>query len=43
MKNVILISTNGFEGTWPAVEYGAWVAQVMNADIVLLGVAELAA
>ena len=40
MNNVILISTNGFEGTWPAVEYGAWVAETIKADVTLLGVAE---
>ena len=43
MRNTLLISTNGFEGTWPAIEYGAWVAESINADIVLLGVAEAAA
>jgi len=40
MNNVVLITTNGYEGTWPAIEYGAWVAQAINADIQLLGVAE---
>jgi hypothetical protein len=40
MKNVILIATNGFDGTWPAVEYGAWVAQTLDADILLLAIAE---
>jgi nucleotide-binding universal stress UspA family protein len=43
MKNVILISTNGFEGTWPAIEYSAWAAQTIGADILLLGVSESAA
>jgi nucleotide-binding universal stress UspA family protein len=40
MKNVILIATNGFDGTWPAVEYGAWVAEALDADILLLGILE---
>ena len=40
MNNTILIATNGFEGTWPAVEYGAWVAEMLEADIRLLGIAE---
>jgi nucleotide-binding universal stress UspA family protein len=40
MNNVILIATNGFDGTWPAVEYGAWVAETLGADILLLGIAE---
>lgn len=40
MNNTILIATNGSEGTWPAVEYAAWVAEVLDADILLLGVAE---
>jgi nucleotide-binding universal stress UspA family protein len=40
MKNTILIATNGFSGTWPGVEYGAWVAATLEADIVLLGIAE---
>ena len=40
MKNVILISTNGFEGSWPAIEYGAWAAQAIGAEILLLGISE---
>lgn len=40
MNNTILIATNGFDGTWPAVEYGAWVAETLGADILLLGIAE---
>lgn len=40
MKNAILIATNGFDGTWPAVEYGAWVAQALGSDVVVLGVVE---
>jgi nucleotide-binding universal stress UspA family protein len=40
MNNSILIATNGFEGTWPAIEYGAWAASAIDADVVLLGVLE---
>ena len=40
MSNLILLSTNGFAGTWPSIEYGAWVAQVIKARVVLLGVME---
>ena len=40
MNNVILIATNGYEGTWPAIEYGAWVAQAIGAEVRLLGVTE---
>ncbi len=40
MKSELLITTNGFKGTWPAIEYGAWVASVVDANVTLLGVAE---
>lgn len=36
----ILITTNGFKGTWPAIEYGAWLAGVLQTKITLLGVTE---
>lgn len=35
-----LIATNGFEGTWPSIEYGAWAASVIGAPVTLLGVVE---
>lgn len=36
----ILIVTNGFKGTWAAIEYGAWLAELMQAKVTLLGVNE---
>jgi hypothetical protein len=38
MKYEFLIVTNGFKGTWPAIEYGAWLAGAMKVKITLLGV-----
>ena len=35
-----LITTNGFKGTWSAIEYGAWLAEAMQMKITLLGVTE---
>ena len=35
-----LITTNGFMGTWPAIEYGAWLAEAMRMRVTLLGVTE---
>jgi nucleotide-binding universal stress UspA family protein len=35
-----LITTNGFIGTWAAIEYGAWLAETMRMKITLLGVTE---
>ena len=40
MKSELLIATNGFKGTWHAIEYGAWLAELMQAKILLLGVTE---
>jgi nucleotide-binding universal stress UspA family protein len=36
----LLIATNGFKGTWPAIEYGAWLARALQTKIMLLGVIE---
>jgi len=36
----VLITTNGFKGTWNAIEYGAWFAKSLDAKITLLGVTE---
>jgi nucleotide-binding universal stress UspA family protein len=36
----LLLVTNGFEGTRPALDYGLWLAETMQAHITLLGVAE---
>jgi nucleotide-binding universal stress UspA family protein len=40
MKPDLLITTNGFEGTWPSIEYGAWLAATLEKNITLLGVTE---
>ncbi|MDL1911696.1 universal stress protein [Chloroflexi bacterium CFX6] len=40
MKSHLLIATNGFKETWPAVEYGAWFAETMRMKITFLGVTE---
>ena len=40
MKSGFLIGTNGFKGTWPAIEYGAWLAGAMKLKVALLGVTE---
>ena len=41
MDSQLLIATNGFKGTWFAIEYGAWLAEVMEMSITLLGVNEV--
>ncbi len=40
MKPNLLLFTNGFEGTWPSIEYGAWMAQNMHTHLTLTGVVE---
>jgi nucleotide-binding universal stress UspA family protein len=40
MKPDILITTNGFQGTWPSIEYGTWLAATLETKITLLGVTE---
>lgn len=40
MENEFLLTTNGYESTWPSIEYGAWMAEMLNAPVTLLGVAE---
>ncbi len=40
MKSELLIATNGFKGTWSAIEYGIWFAEAMRMKITLLGVTE---
>jgi nucleotide-binding universal stress UspA family protein len=40
MKIELLITTNGFKGTWAGIEYGAWLAELMQAKVTLLGVNE---
>jgi len=40
MKPDLLIATNGFKGTWPSIEYGTWLASMLDKRITLLGVTE---
>jgi nucleotide-binding universal stress UspA family protein len=40
MNSELLIVTNGFKGTWPAIEYGAALAQSLRMKTTLLGVTE---
>lgn len=40
MNPDILIATNGFKGTWPSIEYGAWLAATLKMKVSLLGVTE---
>jgi len=40
MKPELLIATNGYKGTWAAIEYGAWLAELMGAKVTLLSVTE---
>jgi nucleotide-binding universal stress UspA family protein len=40
MKPEMLIVTNGYKGTWPAVEYGAALAGSLRMKITLLGATE---
>ena len=40
MAETFLICTNGQETTWPAIEYGAWMAAALQSPVMLLGVAE---
>ena len=40
MNPQLLIATNGFKRTWNAIEYGAWLAQLLGATVTLLGVTE---
>lgn len=41
MSPELLIVTNGFKGTWFAIEYGAWLAEILRMEITLLGVNEI--
>lgn len=41
MEAELLIATNGFKGTWFAIEYGAWLADSLKLKITLLGVTEI--
>lgn len=41
MEAELLIATNGYKGTWFAIEYGAWLADSLKLKITLLGVTEI--
>jgi nucleotide-binding universal stress UspA family protein len=36
----VLIATNGYKGTWAAIEYGTWLGLMLQIPVTLLGVAE---
>lgn len=40
MASNVLIVTNGYKGTWSAIEQGAWLAGILDTSITLLGVTE---
>jgi len=40
MQSKVLIATNGYKGTWNAVEYGTWFAKTMGMKVKLLGITE---
>lgn len=40
MKPNLMIFTNGYQGTWPAIEYAAWIAKNMATHLTLTGVVE---
>lgn len=40
MSMEVLIATNGFKESWPAIEYGVWFAESMRMKITLLGITE---
>lgn len=40
MRSELLIATNGFKATWQAIEYGAWLAELMQVTVTLLGINE---
>lgn len=40
MKPEILVATNGFEKTWPGIEYAAWLGKMMRVPVTLIGIIE---
>jgi nucleotide-binding universal stress UspA family protein len=40
MEKRLLICTNGYEGSWPAIEYGRWIAEAISARVSLLAILE---
>lgn len=40
MNSEILVATNGYERTWPGIEYTAWLGKVMGLPVTLIGISE---
>jgi len=40
MKSEILVATNGYERTWPGIEYAAWLGKSMRVPVTLVGIIE---
>ena len=40
MKPEILVATNGYEKTWPGIEYAAWLGTSMGIPVTLIGIIE---
>lgn len=40
MNAEILVATNGYERTWPGIEYAAWLGKVMGMPVTLIGISE---
>jgi nucleotide-binding universal stress UspA family protein len=40
MSVEVLIATNGYKGTLPAIRYGSWLAATLQMHVTLLGIAE---
>ena len=40
MKPEILVATNGFEKTWPGIQYAAWLGKTLRVPVTLIGIIE---
>jgi nucleotide-binding universal stress UspA family protein len=40
MNSEILVATNGYERTWPGIEYAAWLGDAMQVPVTLIGIIE---
>lgn len=40
MNSEILVATNGYERTWPGIEYSAWLGKAMGMPVTLIGISE---
>jgi len=40
MNAEILVATNGYEQTWPGIEYSAWLGKIMGMPVTLIGINE---